>query len=59
MKIIAATRTAGTEPVEDHEIKARREELLRRHKRAMKSQPTWPMFGGNIVVDGIKFQVCE
>lgn len=52
MKIIWTNAT-------EEQIKQDYSALLKAHKRAMKEELTWDMFGGTIVVNGHKYQVVE
>lgn len=52
MKIISTNAT-------EEQIKQDYEALLAAHKRTMKEELTWDMFGGVITVNGNKYQVVE
>jgi hypothetical protein len=52
MKIIATDAT-------EEQIKQDYEALLAAHKRAMKEELTWDMFGGTITVNGHFYQVVD
>ena len=65
MKILSATQTVTTdgvtvegEDVSPEQVRADLPELVRRHKRAVKSDPMWGFFGGTIEIDNRTYQVA-
>jgi hypothetical protein len=52
VKIISTNAT-------EEQIKQDYAELLRQHRRALKEELTWDMFGGTITVNGRFYQVVE
>jgi len=52
MKIISTNATA-------EQMKQDRKAVLAAHKRALKEELTWDMFGGTISVNGRFYQVVE
>jgi hypothetical protein len=52
MKIISTNAT-------DEQLKEDYGELLKQHRRALKEELTWDMFGGTITVNGRFYQVVE
>ena len=60
MKILSATVETddGHEQLSREQIEADTPEIQRRHEQAMRSDPTWPAFGGIIRIEGRKYQVA-
>lgn len=52
VKIIATNATPG-------EVRAYRLVILRMHREACKTHPTWDVFGGVLHHRGLWFQVCS
>lgn len=43
----------------DEQVKQDHKQLLAAHKKALKEELTWDMFGGMITINGHKYQVCK
>jgi hypothetical protein len=52
MRIISTNAT-------NEQLKEDYSELLKQHRRALKEELTWDMFGGTITVNGRFYQVVE
>jgi hypothetical protein len=61
MRIISATVETddGHQSLDWEQIEEDTPEIERQHEQAMRSDPTWPAFGGVIRIEGRKYQVVD
>lgn len=57
MQVLSGWQTGGG-AVTQEQWEADYPILLERHKKALKSSPTWAFFGGTITIENRTYQVC-
>lgn len=57
MRIISAT--CDGERISNEQIRRDTKEIRKEHKKALREDPMWSMFGGLITIQNRVYQVCE
>jgi hypothetical protein len=58
MKIVSAYDLEAHRELTTEQIQADMPELLKAHKKALNSEPTWNFFGGILTLGEHEYQVC-